>query len=440
MTETSSNTPRISLPGSVALGTGVMIGAGIFALVGQVAGLAGAWFPLALLAGGVVAALSAYSYARYSAVNPSSGGIAMLLKDAYGPGVVAGSFSMFMYVSMVVAESLLARTFGTYLLTPFDLQDSTFLVAVCGVAAILAAAGVNLIGNRVVEASALTTALLKIVGLGVLAIGGLLAAWLGSGASTAGGNEGASVDPLAAVGSVALCVLAYKGFTTITNQGDDLREPKKNLPRSIYLSLAVCAVLYLLIALSVEASIGAEGAARARDYALAEAANPLFDRWGVWLTVAVAVIATLSGLLASLYSVSRLYGMLQEMHQAPRLPCAITHQPLLITAAAALLLTLIFDLSQIASLGVFLYLTMDIVVQWGMLRRLREKTRTRSWPPLATIAVNLVVLIPFTIVKVRDDPIAVAAAAAIAGVVVIAQTVAVRRRRRATAADGERPR
>ncbi|WP_436836930.1 hypothetical protein [Microbacterium oleivorans] len=57
MTKTSSNTPRISLPGSVALGTGVMIGAGIFALIGQVAGLAGAWFPLSLLVGGVVAAL-----------------------------------------------------------------------------------------------------------------------------------------------------------------------------------------------------------------------------------------------------------------------------------------------------------------------------------------------------------------------------------------------
>ena len=103
----SEQDTKISLVGSVALGTGVMIGAGIFALVGQVAGLAGDWFPVAFIAGAAVAGVSSYAYARYSSVNPSAGGIAMLLKDAYGPGVVAGSFSLFMYVSMVVAESLL---------------------------------------------------------------------------------------------------------------------------------------------------------------------------------------------------------------------------------------------------------------------------------------------------------------------------------------------
>src|SRR5680860_1200433 len=145
---------KLSLVGSVSLGAGVMIGAGIFALVGQVASLAGDWFPVAFLAGAIVAGVSSYSYIRYSSLNPSSGGIAMLLKDAYGPGVAAGSFSLFMFVSMVVAESLLARTFGTYFLRPFDLQDSVILVPVLGVAAIVAAAIVNFVGNTLVERSA----------------------------------------------------------------------------------------------------------------------------------------------------------------------------------------------------------------------------------------------------------------------------------------------
>ena len=155
-----------------------MIGAGIFALVGQVAGLAGDWFPLAFLLGALVAGVSSYSYVRYSSVNPSSGGIAMLLKDAYGAGVTAGSFSLFMYVSMVVAESLLARTFGTYLLRPFGLQDSAILVPLLGVAAIVTAVVVNLVGNRLVEGSATTTAIFKIVGIAVLAIAGLIGAGL----------------------------------------------------------------------------------------------------------------------------------------------------------------------------------------------------------------------------------------------------------------------
>ncbi len=68
------------------MGTGVMIGAGIFALTGQVAELAGPWFPLAFFAAAVVSAFSAYSYVKLSNAYPSAGGIAMFLKQAYGGG------------------------------------------------------------------------------------------------------------------------------------------------------------------------------------------------------------------------------------------------------------------------------------------------------------------------------------------------------------------
>nr|WP_243845326.1 APC family permease [Microbacterium halimionae] len=415
------------MAGSISLGTGVMIGAGIFALVGQVAGLAGVWFSLAFVAGALVAGVSSYGYARYSSINPSSGGIAMLLKDAYGPGVVAGSFSLFMYVSMVVAESLLARTFGTYLLRPFGLQDSAILVPILGIVAIVAAAIVNLVGNQLVERSAMTTAIIKIVGIAALAIGGLIAASV-SGSGFFSGSSDASATPVGIVASVALCVLAYKGFTTITNQGDDVREPKKNLARSIYISIAICAVLYLLITVSVEASIGAGGAVNARDYALAQAAEPLFGSWGVGLTVAIAVVATLSGLLASLFSVSRLYAMLQDMRQAPRLPKRVPHQPLVITAVLAIVLTAFFDLSQIASFGVFLYLTMDIAVQWGIVWRLRGKVDANVAWPIITIIVDLAILVAFTIVKVQADLLTVGVAAAIGAVIFVGQIVVVSRR------------
>ena len=80
----SSDQQKLSLTGSVSLGTGVMIGAGIFAFVGQVSELAGPLMPLAFLAGAVVVGFSAYSYIRYSNTNPSSGGIAMLLRPDHG--------------------------------------------------------------------------------------------------------------------------------------------------------------------------------------------------------------------------------------------------------------------------------------------------------------------------------------------------------------------
>jgi amino acid transporter len=423
----SDDKARISLAGSVSLGTGVMIGAGIFALVGQVAALAGDWFPLAFLLGAIVAGASAYSYIRYSSVNPSSGGIAMLLKDAYGPGVIAGSFSLFMYVSMVVAESLLARTFGTYLLRPFGLQDSVVLVPLLSVIVIAAAAIVNLLGNRLVEASATTTAVAKILGIAVLAIAGVI------GTAVAGDGlfaeaSGDAPDVFGLLAGTTLCVLAYKGFTTITNQGDDLRDPKKNIARSIVISLVICAALYLLITISVASSIGAEGAADARDYALAQAAEPLFGSWGVGITVAIAVVATVSGLLASLYSVSRLYAMLQDMRQAPALPAKVHHQPLIITAGLAIVTTAFLDLTQIASMGALLYLTMDIAVQWGVIRHLREKIHAVRWLPVLTIVLDLAILIPFTILKIQDDWLTVVVAFAVAAAILIGQVIAVKAR------------
>ena len=84
----------ISLTGAVSMGTGVMIGAGIFALTGQIAELAGTWFPLSFLVGAVVTFFSAYSYIKMSNAYPSAGGIAMILEKAYGPGVVAASASL----------------------------------------------------------------------------------------------------------------------------------------------------------------------------------------------------------------------------------------------------------------------------------------------------------------------------------------------------------
>ncbi|MET3948349.1 amino acid transporter [Arthrobacter sp. UYCu512] len=421
---------KLSLAGSVSLGTGVMVGAGIFALVGQVAGLAGGLVPAAFLAGAVVVAFSSYSYVKYSGANPSSGGIAMLLKDAYGPGVVAGSFSLFMYVSMVVAESLLARTFGTYMLRPFGLQGSAFLVPALGVAAIALAAVVNIFGNTLVERSAAVTAVAKIVGIAALAIAGLLAAGWSSLGTTLSGGSG-EPPPQGIIGFLAgttLCILAYKGFTTITNQGGDIREPKKNIGRSIIISLAVCTVIYLLLTVSVVGSLSVPQIIESRDYALARAAEPLFGAWGVGLTIALAVVATLSGLLASIYSVSRLYSMLQDMKQAPGLPDKIKHQPLLITAGLAILVTVFFDLTQIASLGALLYLSMDIAVHLGIIRRLHQDIGAKRWVPVAAIVLDVAVMTAFIIVKAGQDLLMLAVAAAVSLAIFGAQWWAVRRR------------
>lgn len=146
---------------------------------------------------------------------------------------------------------------------------------------------------------------------------------------------------------------------------------------------------------------------------------------GVGITVAIAVIATLSGLLASLYSVSRLYAVLQDMKQAPSVPKRISHQPMIITAGLGILATAFLDLSQIASMGAFLYLAMDISVQWGVIRHLRSKIQANAWVPVLTIVLDLAILVPFTALKLQNDLLTVIAAS-VAAAIIVAQAVAAR--------------
>jgi len=137
----------LTLTGAVAMGTGVMIGAGIFALTGQVAELAGRWFSLAFLAAAVVTAFSAYTYVKLSNAYPSAGGIAMFLEKAYGKGTMTGACALLMYFSMVINESLVARTFGTYTLQLFDAGSASWLIPVLGIGLLSMAFVINVLGN-----------------------------------------------------------------------------------------------------------------------------------------------------------------------------------------------------------------------------------------------------------------------------------------------------
>jgi len=172
----------ISLSGAVAMGTGVMIGAGIFALTGQIAELAGPLFPLSFIAGALVTALAAYSYIKMSNAWPSSGGIAMILQKAYGPGTIAASASVLMALSMVINESLVARTFATYALRPFGHETNGLLLSVLALGLIVFAYLVNAAGNRSVSTASLIMSAIKIGGIAIFAVAALWVSGFSGGA------------------------------------------------------------------------------------------------------------------------------------------------------------------------------------------------------------------------------------------------------------------
>lgn len=411
----------ISLTNAVAMGTGVMIGAGIFALTGQIAGLAGPLFPLSFVLGAVVTMFSAYSYIVMSNAWPSSGGIAMILTKAYGPGAVAAAASVLMALSMVINESLVARTFATYALRPFGIQDGP-LVPVIGVALIVMAYLVNVSGNRSVGLWSLVMSAVKIGGIALFGIAALWASGVGNWAPVARLSEN-GITGFAA--SVALSILAFKGFTTITNSGGEITDPKRNVGRTILISIVICVVVYLLVALAVGSALTPEQIQLARDYALAEAAQPVLGQAGFFLTVALAMVATASGLIASVFAVSRMLTMLTEMKMIPHshfgMSGGIRSHMLIYTVVIAALLTVLFDLGRIASLGAFFYLVMDMVVHWGVWKNMQHRIAARGWIILTALALDAVVLVTFMLFKWRSDSVIVIVAFATILVVFLAE-------------------
>ncbi len=400
----------LSLTGAVSLGTGVMIGAGIFALLGQVAELSGQWFPIAFLVGAVISGFSAYSYVKLSNAYPSAGGIATYLKKIYGKGALTASGALLMAFSMVINESLVARTFGSYTLQLFDIGENSVWVPILGVVLLITAFLINISGNNIIGKSSLVMAILKIGGISIFAIGGLWAA--GFSFSEVVPSSSLSEYPASSyLGALALSILAYKGFTTITNSGGEIVNPNKNVGRAIIISLAICTLIYLLVAFAVSSNLSIEEIIQAKDYSLAEASKPAFGKYGLWFTVGIAIVATISGVIASVFAVSRMTAMLTDMDLIPHnhfgMPGGIQKHMLVYTVVSAITLTVLFDLTRIASLGAILYLVMDIGIHWGILKNLRKEIEANAAIIIAAIILDLIVLGAFLWIKISSDPLVV---------------------------------
>jgi amino acid transporter len=388
-----------------------MIGAGIFALTGQVAELARDWFPLAFLLAAVISGFSAYSYVKMANAWPSAGGIAMFLEKSYGRGTITAVCALLMYFSMVINESLVARTFATYSLQLTGTQPEGWMIPALAVAVLIFAFVVNVLGNRFIQTFSFFMAFIKIGGLAFLAVGGLWASGL-TFEAIASPREDTTFSGF--LGAVALGILAYKGFTTITNSGSEIKDPHKNVGRAIVLSLGICVLVYMLVAFAVAGNLTVEEIVAARDYSLAEASRPAYGDLGLRVTVIFAIVATVSGVIASVFAVSRMLAMLTDMKLVPHshfgMPGSIQKHTLVYTIILAIMLAAFFDLSRIASLGAIFYILMDIAIHWGVLRHVRKEIDANPVILVTAITLDVIVLIAFLWVKLQSDVLVIYAA------------------------------
>jgi hypothetical protein len=179
------------------------------------------------------------------------------------------------------------------------------------------------------------------------------------------------------------------------------------------------------VAFAVNSSLTITEIIQAKDYSLAEAAKPAFGDYGLYFTVAIAIIATISGVIASIFAVSRMTAMLTEMELIPHshlgMSGSIQKHMLVYVVGIAIVLTVFFDLSRIASIGAIFYLIMDMIVHWGVYKHLKKEVKAKGIIVLTALVLDFVVLGAFLWIKAKSDPLVLLVSGATIGVVFIGE-------------------
>jgi hypothetical protein len=350
---------KMGLWGAVSIGVGGMVGGGIFAVLGLSVQLAGGGTPVAFAVAGVVALITAASYARLSVRYAGPGGTVVFLDRVFGNSMHVGALNVLLWFSYVVMLALYAHAFGSYGAVFFSGGGWFTLHGLISLAIIMPAV-LNLASAKVVGKAETYVVVIKIaILLFFLAVGfkGVEPARLAT-------DTWVPLLPLVAGGMIIF--VAYEGFELIANTGADIRKPERNLPLAFYISVGFVVLLYVAIAVVVVGNLPLAAIADARDYALAEAAKPFLGQTGFTLIAVAALLSTFSAINATLYGASRLcYTIAKEGELPVQLERQMWGAPaegLVVTAVLALILANVADLSAISTLGSAGFLSVFAVV------------------------------------------------------------------------------
>lgn len=293
-------TPKeyLSLWSVIALGIGSMVGAGIFALMGQATLMAGKNVYWSFFLGGVAALLSGYTYAKLGSRYPGSGGIMDYFNEAFSHKTLSGALTLIYLGTLVITVALVAKSFGAYASRLFlpDRAVTIYSTALFASVAILLLGALNMGGARAVGKSEVIMVAFKLLILTVL----MLASF---GSSVPVGADSIPVKGLdGLLGSVGLTFFAFAGYGMMANTAGNLKNPSKTLPRAIFLAIGLVLVLYLILSYVVLSNVPATSLESHTETAVAQAAYPVLGMWGFMAVSVAALIATASAINATMFS------------------------------------------------------------------------------------------------------------------------------------------
>jgi amino acid transporter len=382
------------------IGVAAMVGAGIFSLLGAAGEVAGAAVWLSFLIAGAIALLQGYSFAKFGARYPSAGGMLEYVRQGFGDGHVLGVVAWLLLFTNAIITAMVAVSFGSYASSAVN-DSGTTGTALFAVLLLLVMTGLNVVGSKAVARTQTVVVIVVIGILTVFAISTLsnlhphLLAFSGY----------PSFRDI--VSSVALTFFAFLGFGVITFTAKDLANPKRQLPRAMFLALGIATVVYVAVSLGVFGTLSVEQVIASGGTALAVAAQPVLGRAGYWMMTVTALFATAGATNSGLYPAS---GLCEEMVAVGQFPPLLGRRladrvpaGLLLTSAIAIVLAAGFGLTAIASIGSAIALVVFSLVTGAHLR-IHSDTGARLWLLILAEVCTVAVLVNFVVTTLVHEP------------------------------------
>lgn len=302
-----------------SMAVGGMVGGGIFSVLGVVVSIAGTWAWLSFVIGGLIALATAHSYTRLSVTFKKGGGAFTFLREMKREGM-GGSLSWILIIGYTLTISVYATTFGHYL--AHVLGAGGWFVRGSALAVILALTWINLRGVGDASAVEIVTVWVKlIILLGLAAFG--LARW-------APDQLSAGIEPRGLTGALigaASVFMAYEGFQLLTYDYEDIRDPKRTLPRASLTAVVMVMATYVVVALGASMLVGAGAIVEHDEVSLSIAGQAAAGLGGLILVSIAAAFSTASAINATLFATARLARDVAEDGELPLVPASLSCSP-----------------------------------------------------------------------------------------------------------------
>ncbi len=387
----------LGLPLLVLYGTGITVGAGIYVLIGSVAGHAGTYAPWAFAFAALVMALTVGSYAELCTRFPVSAGEAAYIRAAFGSRLLSTLTGLLTIAVGVISSATVSLGAAGYIQQFVDLPQSLIVLIVVIALGLVASWGIL---ESVLLASLFT----------LIEVGGLLIIIVAAArADVPAAAVLLDLPPLefAALSGIAfaslLAFFAFIGFEGLVNVVEEAKTPHRDMPIAMALTLAITTVLYMAIA---AIAVAAVPAAR-----LAESSAPLslvfqdVARVSPATISAIAIVATLNTILAEMTMAARvIYGMARQgdlprmmgdVHAKTATPLRAT--AIIVVVVLALAMTIPFirlaESTSIATLVVFALVNIALLrLRWKGAPAHGNVFRVPLWVPIAGLATCLLMI------------------------------------------------